>query len=105
MRKRKRLSMVFLAGGLLLAGTLLVLVLAVAPIAAELGSTSASYDLSWDVIASGGTTMSSSSYSMLSTSGQSVVGEASSSSNTLLSGYWHGVSNFIYEVLLPLIET
>lgn len=92
-----------LAGGLLLAGMLLVLALAVAPTAAELGPTSASYDLSWDVIANGGTTMSSGSYIMLSTSGQAVVGEASSSSNTLLSGYWHGVSDFIYEVLLPLI--
>lgn len=47
---------------------------------------------------------------MLSTSGQAMVEEASNSSNTLLSGYWHGVNDivfgandFIYKVLLPLI--
>jgi hypothetical protein len=82
---------------------MLVLILSVTTAAADPGPTSASYDLSWDVIGNGGTTMSSGSFTMMSTTGQAVTGEASSANITLLSGYWQGATDFIREVLLPII--
>lgn len=56
--------------------------------------------VNWDVIASGGTTMSSSSFILLSTTGQPVAGPSSGTDHTLLSGYWQA---FVDKVLLPII--
>ena len=67
-----------------------------------LGS-SASYQLNWEVMANGGSTMSSTSFTLYSTSGQNVTTTMSSSSYTLKNGFWHGVFEDIYNVFLPLI--
>ena len=61
-------------------------------------------DLSWNVVANGGTTMSSSSYTLLSTSGQSAAGESSGGSYTLISGYWTDLRTFIAEIFLPVVR-
>jgi hypothetical protein len=97
--KKRRLAAGLLTGTMLLA-VVVVLLLSVATAAAEPGPTSVSYDLYWDVIGNGGTSMSSSSYIMDSTTGQSVTGESSSTSYTLRSGYWQ---DFFYKTLLPII--
>lgn len=62
--------------------------------------TSLSWDVTWNVVGSGGTTMSSSSYTLLSTTGQPIAGPAASDSYTLHSGYWQ---ELLYRILLPFI--
>ena len=63
------------------------------------------FDLSWNAVANGGTTMSSASYTLLSTSGQPLAGESAGSSYTLLSGYWADLRSFIWEIFLPAISS
>ena len=63
----------------------------------------AAYDISWDVVASGGTTMSSGSYTMLSTSGQPAVGQSAAASYTVQHGYWTNFLAAIEDLLLPII--
>jgi len=63
--------------------------------------TSPSYNLDWDVVGSGGGTMSSSSYTIKGTSGQPALGTMSSTSYEERSGFW--VFNFIRDLFLPLI--
>ncbi|HBY97019.1 MAG TPA: hypothetical protein DEP84_24245 [Chloroflexi bacterium] len=55
---------------------------------------SPSFDLSWDVVeAGGGNTMTSVSFTLLSTTGQpAITNELSSTSYKLISGYWAGAS-------------
>ncbi len=48
--------------------------------------------------------MTSGSYTMLSTTGQPVTGEASGTSHSLLSGYWQGIKSFFRYVFLPLLR-
>ena len=64
MRKWKRFSLIVLVAALLLFIAAVVAALALEPAAP------AATDLSWKVIASGGATMSSPNYTMLSTAGQ-----------------------------------
>lgn len=93
MRRSTRLILIGLA--------LLVLLFAVAVVAAlALPAAPAAYDLSWQVLASGGTTMSSGNYTMLSTAGQPVAGPASSSGYSLLSGYWQSFQAVVQEFFL-----
>lgn len=100
MNRWKRL----LLGGLLVVvvvfvGAVALAILLPAPAAAAPTAT----DLTWQVVASGGQTMSSTSYTMLSTSGQPVAGPASSSSYSLLSGFWQSFQAAIQEIFLPVI--
>jgi len=69
---------------------------------APMGS-SASYQLNWEVMANGGSTMSSTSFMLYSTIGQNVTTTMSGSSYTLKNGFWHGIFEDIYNVFLPLI--
>ncbi len=62
----------------------------------------AATSLDWQVVASGGTTMSSASFTMQSTSGQPVAGPASSASYSLLSGYWQSFQAAVREIFLPV---
>ena len=62
------------------------------------------FDLSWNAVANGGTTMSSTSYTLLSTSGQPVVGESAGAGYTLISGYWTDLRTFIAEIFLPIVR-
>ncbi len=96
-RKWKRLVLIVLVIGLLLFVGAVVAALALEPAAP------AATDLSWQVIASGGATMSSSSYTLLSTTGQPVAGAAGGANYSLLSGYWYGFQEFVRTVLLPII--
>jgi hypothetical protein len=67
-----------------------------------LAQISASYDLSWHVIAGGGGRMGSGQHTLQGTAGQPVIGPAADSSHTLCSGFWCGVEAE-YRVYLPLV--
>lgn len=95
MRNWKRLAVV---------GSVIVLLLAVAVVALALEpSAPAATDLTWHVIASGGQTMSSGSYSVLSTVGQPVTGPSASDNYNVLSGYWYGIQEFLRNIFLPIV--
>lgn len=96
-RKWKRFLLLVLVIGLLLFVVAVVAALALEPAAP------AAADLSWQVIAAGGTTMSSSSFTLMSTTGQPVAGTAAGANYSLLSGYWYGFQEFVRTVLLPII--
>lgn len=86
---------------ILISLALLVFLFAVAVVAAlALPAAPAAPDLTWQVLASGGATMSSSSYTLLSTAGQPVAGPASSGSYGLLSGYWQSFQAIVREFFL-----
>jgi hypothetical protein len=105
--QKKRLLILFIIGIVVatLAGSTLALAGPPQPETSspmEIMGTSASYQLIWDVNADGGTTMSSSSYTMMSTIGQPVAGEMANSNYTLQNGFWYGVFR-MFKVFLPLI--
>lgn len=60
------------------------------------------YALSWDVAAGGGTTMTSGSFTLHSTAGQSAVGQMSSAGYQVRSGYWQSFLQRVQEYLLYL---
>lgn len=97
MRRWKRLLMIGLVVTVLLFVAAVVAALAFEPAAP------AATDLSWQVVASGGATMSSPSFTMLSTAAQPVAGPASGSNFTLLSGYWQSFQEAVRSILLPFI--
>lgn len=104
MRQWKRLMLggALILGVVLAAAMVLALVLP-APAAAAPAALDA-YDITWDVVASGGATMSSSSYTMMSTAGQPVAGgPASSAGYSLYSGYWYAFQGFVRQLFLPLV--
>jgi hypothetical protein len=55
----------------------------------------------WDVVASGGSTITSAHYIMHSTAGQPVIGTMASTHYILHSGYWYTSKPFLF---LPIIE-
>lgn len=64
----------------------------------------ASYAISWQVFASGGSqTASSTSYIMQSTVGQPVTGSSQSASYQMCSGFWCGVKEWVWKVFLPIV--
>ena len=65
-------------------------------------ASSPSYQLNWDVVSAGGSTMSSASFTMYSTTGQNVTTTMTGSTYTMENGFWHGVFEQI-KVFLPLI--
>lgn len=94
---------------LLMAGALLMvlmglLALSAASALAQPAAPSASYDMTWDVFASGGTTMTSANFRMLSTAGQPLTAVSESASYDLKSGYWYGLQNVLRRVFLPLLD-
>lgn len=97
MRKWKRFAVIALLLVVLLMAGAVVAALAMEPAAPSANS------IDWQVIASGGATMESASFTMFSTTGQPVAGTASSSGFTVLSGYWTGFQTFIRNVFLPVI--
>ena len=85
-------------------GTLLSMpATAVQPTLAAPMASSESYQLNWDVVSNGGSTMQSTSFNMYSTTGQNVTATMSSSSYTMKNGFWQGVFENIYELFLPII--
>lgn len=101
MRKHKRLlfALLVFAVVLILAGFLQNFQDAQAGIQ----GTSDSYGLNWDVVSSGGNVMTSDSYTFKSTSGQVVIGQSSSPSFTMHSGYWVAIRDAISRIFLPLL--
>ena len=59
------------------------------------------YALNWNVAASGGGTISSTSYQLSSTIGQPTTSVSSGASYEVRSGFWQ---EFIYKLFLPLIQ-
>lgn len=103
MRKLKRRYLALLALGFGLLILWAALTLLASPALAEPLPASPSYEITWDVVADGGTTMTSTSYTLFSTTGQPVAGEASGTSHSLLSGYWQGIREFFLGAFLPII--
>lgn len=99
MRKRKKLLLAMLLI-IIVAGIGVASMFIWSPASAEQPTIVEQGPITWDVIASGGTTMSSGSFIMLSTTGQPIAGPASGPDHTLLSGYWQA---FVDRVLLPII--
>jgi hypothetical protein len=68
-----------------------------------LAQTSASYDLTWNVIAGGGGPISGGGYAINSTIGQPVVGVAKEAGYELCSGFWCGAAVVEYRIYLPIV--
>jgi len=100
MRNAKRLLTLGLLLVVLLFGLAVVAALA---LPAGPSAAAAPPDLSWQVIAAGGATLSSANYTMLSTAGQPVAGTATNANYSLLSGYWYGFQEFVRTILLPVL--
>ncbi len=65
-------------------------------------ASSPSYQLNWDVVSAGGSTMQSTSFTMYSTTGQNVTTTMSGSNYTMKNGFWQGVFAQI-KLFLPLV--
>ena len=100
-RKRKYTRWIVVGAGLI--GAWVFLALLVTAATAEPLSASDSFEITWDVIANGGSTMSSDSFNLVSTSGQAYVGETSSASYSLTSGFWSYWVSYVRDVFMPLI--
>ena len=90
---------------LLLLAALLVLAIAIllaTPTAMAGPGSVQAYEVPWDVVASGGATMSSASYTIMGTAGQPAAGPSSSSSYELLSGYWQALEELMRQVFMPI---
>jgi hypothetical protein len=69
-----------------------------------LAQTSASYDLTWNVIAGGGGPISGGGYAINSTIGQPVVGVAKEAGYELCSGFWCSELVAVeYRIYLPVV--
>jgi hypothetical protein len=79
----------------------IVLLAALLVVSIASAQNSASFDLSWHVLAGGGGRVASTSYAMNGTVGQAMVGLSESTSYRLSSGYWQKGQD--YAILLPLI--
>ena len=82
-----------------------VLVLAVAVFAALAMEPAAAdgFGIDWKVLASGGTTMSSASYTMMSTTGQPATGLSAGPNYSVYSGYWYGFMDVVRNLFMPFV--
>ena len=106
MLKKIFLTLLAVAAIVMLTGVVTVLSMpapADEPIPLAPMASSPSYQLNWDVVSAGGSTMQSASFTMYSTTGQNVTTTMSGSTYTLENGFWHGVFENIYDIFLPLI--
>ncbi len=74
--------------------------------AVALAGSSANYGIPWDVVGRGGDEMSSGSYAIRGTAGQSIIGPGTSDSYVLGAGYWYGFRGVYlggYGIYLPLV--
>lgn len=97
MRKWKRFGAIALVAAVLVLAVTVFAALAMEPAATD------AFSIDWKVLASGGTTMSSASYTMMSTTGQPVTGTSSSANYSVLSGYWYGLMDVIRNLFMPFI--
>ena len=75
-----------------------------APPASVPMASSPSYQLNWEVVSNGGATMTSTTYTMYSTTGQTAVNNMSGSSYTVENGFWHGIFQGLYKLFVPMIQ-
>jgi hypothetical protein len=94
---------IFIVGALLLA-LVGLMALTAAGVLAQSAAPSAGYSLTWDVLANGGTTMSSAHFRMQSTAGQPLTAVSTSGDLRLKSGYWYGLQDVLRRVFLPLLD-
>ncbi len=85
---------------IIVAGLALILCILLALSSTTMAMESANYAIDWDVMASGGGPMVSTSFAVNSTTGQAVTGFATSTGYRLGFGYWYIES---YRVFLPLV--
>lgn len=97
MRKWKRFGAIALLVAVLILAVAVFAALAMEPTAVD------AFGIDWKVLASGGTTMSSTSYTMLSTTGQALVGTSSGPSYTVHSGYWYGLMEIVRHLFMPFV--
>ncbi len=68
---------------------------------------SPNFDLSWHVVAGGGSNMTSANHQVRSTLGQFSIGPASSAGYRVGSGYWYGIRREVqpvgYTIYLPIV--
>ncbi len=64
---------------------------------------SAHFDVSWNVVGTGGGDMSSPHFKISSTMGQPTIGHKSSPHYQTCTGFWCGAVDFVREIFLPLI--
>ena len=105
MLKKLLLAMLVFGTAVMLTGRMMALASPAQPTAlqpAAVTGASANYQISWDVNANGGETMSSASYTMLSTTGQVVDTTMGGSTYTMKNGFWHGVFR-AFKLFLPMI--
>jgi hypothetical protein len=103
MEKIRNHPRIFFAGALLLILFSLLALTAVGALARPT-EPEANYGMTWDVFASGGTTMSSTHYRMLSTAGQPLTAVSTSTNRSLKSGYWYGLQDVVRRLFLPLVN-
>ena len=91
MTKRKTLFVV----------ALVVLVALVAVVAVTASPAAPLQDaITWQVVASGGSAMSSSTYTLISTAGQPAIGPSQSSNYSVMSGFWQALSRLLMPVVI-----
>jgi hypothetical protein len=83
--------------------TALMLAACLALAAPVLAQVSATFDLSWNMIGSGGGRMESDQYTLQSTIGQLAVGTMGGSGHDLCSGFWCGSGAVGRRIYLPLV--
>lgn len=83
--------------------TVLILAACLALTAPVLAQVSATFDLSWHVIGSGGGRMESDQYTLQSTIGQPAVGTMGGSGHDLCSGFWCSGGTVQRRIYLPLV--
>jgi hypothetical protein len=86
---------------ILIVTTIVVMVSTVASIA--FASSGGPYELSWWTIDGGGGTSSGGDYSLSGTIGQPDAGSMGGGDYSLGGGFWASVSQFFYDLFLPLI--
>ena len=80
------------------------LVMALLIVSVAVAQTGGGYDLSWNVVASGGGSSNGGSYSLNGTIGQAGAGSLSGGNYTLSGGFWISSIAPQYEVYLPLVR-
>jgi D-aminopeptidase len=89
---------------LMIAGVAVLILAGVTLTSMTLASASAGiYEVPWDAFASGGERMVSDNYEMVSTAGQELAGDASSSAYQLAAGFWLVIEGGRHTIYLPLV--
>ncbi|MGD2156731.1 MAG: hypothetical protein PVG14_03095 [Anaerolineales bacterium] len=89
--------------GIILAGFIIAALSFTIVLSKTQEKSSTNFAIPWDVVSGGGNEISSTNYTIKGTTGQATIGIGSSSSYTIGAGYWYGVDEGLFQILLPLI--